>query len=49
MEPRSILIKALDLLKDETHENLPEGQLRLQVKETFAQLEAFMKTVGCEF
>ena len=35
--------------KDETHDNLPEGQLRLQVKETLAQLEGFMKTVGCEF
>ena len=49
MEPRSWLVKALDMLKDETHENLPEGQLRLQVKDTLAQLEAFMKTVGCEF
>ncbi len=48
-EPRAHLVRALDLLKDETHENLPEGQLRLQVKETLAQLESFMKTVGCEF
>ena len=49
MEPRSWLIQALDMLKDEIHEQLPEGQLMLQVKDTLAQLEAFMKTVGCEF
>ena len=48
-EPRKLILEAMDLLRDETHENLPEGQLRLQVKETLSQLEAFMKTVGCEF
>ena len=48
-EPRKLILEAMDLLKDETHDNLPEGQLRLQVKETLSQLEGFMKTVGCEF
>ena len=48
-EPRKLILEAMDLLRDETHDNLPEGQLRLQVKETLSQLEAFMKTVGCEF
>ncbi len=48
-EPRRLLLGALDLLREETHEDLPEGQLRLQVKETLAQLESFMKTIGCEF
>ena len=38
----------MDLLKDETNEQLPEGQLRLQVKDTLLQLEQFMKTVGVE-
>jgi len=47
-EPRKLLLEAMDMLKDETHDNLPEGQLRLQVKETLSQLEGFMKTVGCE-
>ena len=42
------MLQALDLLKDETFEQLPEGQLRLQVKDTLAQLEQFMKTLGCE-
>ena len=40
--------KALDVLKEETNEKLPEGQLRLQIKETLGQLEEFMKTLGCE-
>jgi len=47
-EPHECLIQALDLLKDETHAQLPEGQLRLQVKDTLSQLEQFMKTVGVE-
>jgi len=47
-EPRDMLLEALDLLKDETHDQLPEGQLRLQVKDTLTQLEQFMKTLGCE-
>ena len=47
-EPHSCLLDALDLLKDETHEQLPEGQLRLQVKDTLSQLEQFMKTVGVD-
>ena len=49
MEPRDWLVRALDMLREETSERLPEGQLRLQVKATLEQLEAFMKTVGCEF
>ena len=48
-EPRDLLIRAIEVLKDETNIKLPEGQLRLQVKDTLAQLEGFMKTVGCEF
>ena len=47
-EPRDILLKALDYLHEETNENLPEGQLRLQIKETLNQLTQFMKTLGCE-
>ena len=47
-EPRDCMLQAMDLLKDETHDQLPEGQLRLQVKDTLAQLEQFMKTLGCE-
>ena len=38
----------LELLRDETNEKLPEGQLRLLVKDTLSQLEQFMKTLGCE-
>ena len=49
MEPRNWLTKAIDTLRDETNENLPEGMMRLQVKDTLDQLESFMKTVGCEF
>ena len=41
-------MKALELLREETNENLPEGQLRLQIKGTLEQLEQFMKTLGCE-
>lgn len=47
-EPRDCLKHALELLQDETHDALPEGQLRLQIKDTLAQLEQFMKTLGCE-
>ena len=47
-EPRDILKRALEVLRDETNEKLPEGQLRLQVKATLEQLEQFMKTLGCE-
>ena len=47
-EPRDILLKALDYLQEETNQNLPEGQLRLQIKETLSQLTQFMKTLGCE-
>ena len=39
---------ATDLLVNETNENLPEGQLRLQASDTLTQLEGFMKTVGCQ-
>lgn len=47
-EPRDILKKALDVLAEETNEKLPEGQLRVQIKDTLGQLEEFMKTLGCE-
>merc|ERR1711976_804260 len=47
-EPHSFMLKALDLMKDEQNDKLPEGQMRLQCKDTLAQLEAFMKTIGCE-
>ena len=40
--------KAQDILKEETNEKLPEGQLRIQINETLGQLEEFMKTLGCE-
>jgi len=40
--------KALELLENETNDNLPEGQLRLQAADTLSQLEGFMKTVGCQ-
>jgi hypothetical protein len=43
------MLRALDLLRDETNEALPEGQLRVLVKDTLTQLEQFMKTIGCEF
>ena len=45
---RQLLQDALSMLKYETNSNLPEGQLRAQVKETLGQLEAFMKTLECE-
>merc|ERR1712203_718886 len=44
-EPRDILVQAMELLQDEQNDNLPEGQLRLQIKETLNQLENFMKTL----
>lgn len=47
-EPRDILKQALDILREETNPNLPEGQLRIQIHETLGQLEQFMKTLGCE-
>ena len=47
-EPHSHVKKAVDLLANETNEALPEGQLRLQATDTLAQLEGFMKTVGCQ-
>lgn len=40
--------KAVELLENETNDNLPEGQLRLQAVDTLTQLEGFMKTVGCQ-
>lgn len=43
------MLETLDLMADEENENLPEGQLKIQVKETLSQLEGFMKTIGCEF
>merc|ERR1712037_33110 len=48
MEPYQHLQQAERLLENETNENLPEGQLRAQVRETMTQLEGFMKTVGCQ-
>ena len=47
-EPYAHVKKAVDLLKNETKDALPEGQLRLQAVDTLAQLEGFMKTVGCQ-
>ncbi|XP_059097587.1 SET domain-containing protein SmydA-8-like isoform X2 [Tigriopus californicus] len=49
MEPRDLLIETASVLRDETNTKLPEGQLRMQVRETLTQLEGFMKTVGCDF
>merc|ERR1712080_621458 len=46
--PYQHLQMAERLLENETNENLPEGQLRAQVRETNTQLEGFMKTVGCQ-
>ncbi|CAB4056231.1 SMYD [Lepeophtheirus salmonis] len=48
LEPRDYITQALDLLKDEVNENLPEGVMRLTVKDTLSQLDLFMKSVGCE-
>lgn len=48
MEPHRHVKKAVELLENETNDNLPEGQLRLQAEDTLAQLEGFMKTVGCQ-
>ena len=47
-EPHFHVRKALELLENETNDNLPEGQLRLQAADTLSQLEGFMKTVGCQ-
>ena len=47
-EPHGHVKTAVDLLQNETNDNLPEGQLRLQAVDTLAQLEGFMKTVGCQ-
>merc|ERR1712106_804709 len=46
-DPHSHVARALVLLEDETNDNLPEGQLRLQAQDTLGQLEGFMKTLGC--
>jgi hypothetical protein len=48
-EPLQHLQTAARLLVSETNDNLPEGQLRVQVTDTIGQLEGFMKTVGCQF
>jgi len=47
-EPLDYVKKAVELLKGEVNENLPEGQLLLQAKDTLIQIEGFMKTVGCQ-
>jgi len=47
-DPHTHVKTAVALLQNETNENLPEGQLRLQAVDTLAQLEGFMKTVGCQ-
>jgi len=47
LEPHRHVKKAVELLENETNDNLPEGQLRLAV-DTLTQLEGFMKTVGCQ-
>jgi uncharacterized protein YjgD (DUF1641 family) len=47
-EPRDIMNRALEMLQDETNEQLSEGQLRMQIKDTKTQLEQFMKTLGCD-
>ena len=47
-EPRDILQQALEIIDEEKNESLPEGQLRLQIKDTLTQLQNFMKTLGCE-
>merc|ERR550534_2871071 len=47
-EPYKHVKIATELLVNETNENLPEGQLRLQATDTLTQLEGFMKTVGCQ-
>jgi len=49
MEPYNNVKKAIDLLKVEGNEQLPEGQLLLQARDTLTQLEGFMKTMGCQF
>jgi len=47
-EPYQCVKKAIELLKEEGNELLPEGQLLLQAQDTMAQMEGFMKTVGCQ-
>jgi len=47
-KPHACVQKAIGLLRNEGNEMLPEGQLYLQATDTMAQLEGFMKTVGCE-
>ena len=47
-EPHTHVKRAVELLQNETNDSLPEGQLRLQAVDTLAQLEGFMKTVGCQ-
>jgi len=47
-DPHSHVKRAVELLQNETNDSLPEGQLRLQTVDTLAQLEGFMKTVGCQ-
>jgi len=46
--PHSYVEKSINLLNKEDNEMLPEGQLLLQARDTMAQLEGFMKTVGCQ-
>lgn len=48
VEPHNCVKATVAQLANETNENLPEGQLRLQATDTLAQLEGFMKTVGCQ-
>jgi len=47
-EPYNCVKRAVELLREEGNELLPEGQLLLQAKDTMAQMEGFMKTVGCQ-
>ena len=48
VEPYNCVKATVAQLANETNENLPEGQLRLQATDTLTQLEGFMKTVGCQ-
>jgi len=47
-EPHKYVLAAIELLKEETNSNLPEGLYLIQAKDTLSQLESFMKTVGCQ-
>merc|ERR1712083_808321 len=47
-EPHKYVLATIDLLKEETNSNLPEGLYLIQAKDTLSQLESFMKTVGCQ-